>query len=149
MPGQLNNQWQANEYFECTRKQPMMWFKVTVHLNNNDQSSKARTIFYHQVNASINLRNLEDRLPISTWIWFNSSSQVTTLTHIHMHGFTNIGRSPRAVTQLSMTVDTAIRIVWHYAEVGHFTHKIRGTSVSSTTRGTSSTRGKHPVITFP
>lgn len=22
MPGQLNNQWQANEYFECTRKQP-------------------------------------------------------------------------------------------------------------------------------
>ena len=22
MPGQLNNQWKANEYFECTRKQP-------------------------------------------------------------------------------------------------------------------------------
>ena len=22
MPGQLNNQWQANEYFECIRKQP-------------------------------------------------------------------------------------------------------------------------------
>ena len=28
MPGQLNNQWQANEYFECTRKQPMFWSKM-------------------------------------------------------------------------------------------------------------------------
>ena len=59
------------------------------------------------------------------------------------------GHSPRAVTQLSLTVDTAIRIVLHSAEVAHFTHKIRGTSVSSTTRGTSSTRGKHPITTFP
>ena len=31
-----------------------------------------------------------------------------------------------------MTVDTAIRIVWHSAEVAHFTHKIREAFVSST-----------------
>ena len=62
-------------------------------------------------------------------------------THTHTLGLCgNAGRSLSSTTQLSLTVDTAIRIVWHSAEVAHFTHKIRGTSVSSTTRGTSSTR---------
>ncbi len=59
------------------------------------------------------------------------------------------GHSLSSTTQLSLIVDTAIQIVLHSAEVAHFTHKIRGTSVSSTTRGTSSARGKHPITIFP
>ena len=30
MSGQLNNEWQSNEYFECTHKQPMMWNKAII-----------------------------------------------------------------------------------------------------------------------
>ena len=67
-----------------------------------------------------------------------STCQVTTLTqivlfHTHMHRGCIISRhSLSSTSQLSMTVDTAIRIVWHSAEVAHFTHKIREAFVSST-----------------
>ena len=42
------------------------------------------------------------------------------------------GHSLSGTTQLSLIVDMAIRIVWHSAEVAHFTHKIREAFVSST-----------------
>ena len=68
---------------------------------------------------------------------FHSTCQVTTLTqivlfHTHMHRDCKIsGHSLSSTSQLSMTVDTAIRIVWHSVEVAHFTHKIREAFVSS------------------
>ena len=70
---------------------------------------------------------------------FHSTCQVTTLArivlfHTHMHQNCKISRhSLSSTSQLSMTVDTTIRIVWHSAEVAHFTHKIREAFVSSTT----------------
>ena len=68
-------------------------------------------------------------------------------THTHQV-YEKPGHSLSSTTQLSLTVDTAIRIVLHSAKVAHFTHKTRGTSVSSTTRGILHTRGKHPNNAF-
>ena len=68
---------------------------------------------------------------------FHSPCQVTTLIqivlfHTHMHRDCKISRhSLSSTSQLSMIMDTTIRIVWHSAEVAHFTHKIRQAFVSS------------------
>ena len=59
------------------------------------------------------------------------------------------GRSLSRITQLSLTMDTAIRIVLNSGEVVRWTHEIRETSVSSTTRGISHTLGKYPINAFP
>ena len=73
-------------------------------------------------------------------VWINATSFNMSSHHLdtnsslpHMHRDCKIsGHSLSSTSQLSMTVDTAIRIVWHSAEVVHFTHKNRGAFVSST-----------------
>ena len=164
MPGQLNNQWQANEYIECTRKQPkcdngiiMQGSTARLAVLRKASFSHASMIIFCQGHECVCNKYQEvTDINIGIELW-------TTHTQAHRDFLTNdanrftkpcclsetYGRSLSSTTQLSLTMDTAIRIVLHSIEVAHFTHKIRGTFVSSTTRDTSSTRGKHPITIFP
>ena len=47
MLGQLNNQWQANEYFECTRKQPKSDNKIIMQGPDAELAFLRKASFSH------------------------------------------------------------------------------------------------------
>ena len=104
---------------------------------------------YQYICQGLNTPGSPDMPSHQTWSYQLFHITPWTHTYTHLVYAETIGRSLRRITQLSLTVDMAIRIVLHIAAVVRWTHKIRETSVSYTTRGISHTRGKYPINAFP
>ena len=124
---------ECNGMINCIVKACIMRIQVSI-----------RTGYRYQYNQGL---NISCSIIMSSHL---TCHEYSTLSTTHSHRVYEIpGHGLSSTTQLSLTVDTAIRIVLHSAEVAHFTHKTRGTSVSSMTRGILHTRGKHPNNAFP